>query len=32
MAVIMDKEQIKEVIPHRDPFLLIDEINELEVG
>lgn len=32
MAVLMDKEQIKEVIPHRDPFLLIDEINELEVG
>ena len=32
MAVLMDKEQIKEIIPHRDPFLLIDEINELEVG
>ena len=32
MAVVMDKEQIKEIIPHRDPFLLIDEINELEVG
>ena len=32
MAVVMNKEQIKEVIPHRDPFLLIDEVNELEVG
>lgn len=32
MAVLMDKEQIKEIIPHRDPFLLIDEINELEIG
>ena len=32
MAVLLDKEQIKEIIPHRDPFLLIDEINELEVG
>ncbi len=32
MAVLMDKEQIKEIIPHRDPLLLIDEINELEIG
>ena len=32
MSVVMNKEQIMEVIPHRDPFLLIDEINELEVG
>lgn len=28
----MDIEQIKQVIPHRDPFLLIDEIEELEEG
>ena len=28
----LDKEQIKEIIPHRDPFLLIDEIVELEEG
>lgn len=28
----LDKEQIKEIIPHRDPFLLIDEIIELEPG
>ena len=28
----LDREQIKEIIPHRDPFLLIDEITELEEG
>lgn len=32
MSVLMNKEQIMEIIPHRDPFLLIDEINELETG
>lgn len=32
MAVMMDKEAIKAVIPHRDPFLLIDEIVEMEPG
>lgn len=32
MAVMMDKEAIKTVIPHRDPFLLIDEIVEMEPG
>jgi len=30
--VILDKEQIKEIIPHRAPFLLIDEVTELEPG
>lgn len=30
--VLLDKEQIKEIIPHRDPFLLIDEIVALEPG
>ena len=29
---IMNKEQIMEIIPHRDPFLLIDDILELEPG
>lgn len=29
---LMNLEQIKEIIPHRDPFLLIDEIEELEPG
>ncbi len=28
----MNKEEIKNILPHRDPFLLIDEIIELEVG
>ena len=32
MAVVLNKEQIMEIIPLRDPFLLIDEVNELEVG
>ena len=32
MAVLMDRAQIMELIPHRDPFLLIDEINEMEPG
>jgi 3-hydroxyacyl-[acyl-carrier-protein] dehydratase len=30
--VVFDKEQIKQIIPHRDPFLLIDEISEIEPG
>ena len=29
---ILEKEQIMELIPHRDPFLLIDRITELEPG
>ena len=29
---VMDQEQIMEIIPHRDPFLLIDTIEEMEVG
>ena len=24
--ILMNKEQIMEIIPHRDPFLLIDEM------
>lgn len=28
----MNQEQIKAIIPHRDPFLLVDEILELESG
>ena len=27
---LLNQEQIKEIIPHRDPFLLIDEVLELE--
>ena len=30
--VLMNKEQIMEIIPHRDPFLLIDEMVEMETG
>lgn len=26
----MNKEEIKQIIPHRDPFLFLDEIHELE--
>ena len=29
---LLNQEQIKEIIPHRDPFLLIDEVLELEPG
>ncbi|RKY56687.1 MAG: 3-hydroxyacyl-[acyl-carrier-protein] dehydratase FabZ [Candidatus Neomarinimicrobiota bacterium] len=28
----LNKEQIKEIIPHRDPFLLVDRVLELEPG
>lgn len=28
----LDLEQIKEIIPHRDPFLLIDEVLDVEPG
>ena len=28
----LNQEQIKEIIPHREPFLLIDEILEIEAG
>jgi 3-hydroxyacyl-[acyl-carrier-protein] dehydratase len=30
--VLLDRRGIMEIIPHRDPFLLIDEILELEAG
>lgn len=30
--MLMNKEQIMEIIPHRDPFLLIDEVEEMVVG
>lgn len=29
---LLDREQIKQIIPHRDPFLLIDEVLEMEPG
>lgn len=30
--MLLNKEQIKEIIPHREPFLLVDEVQELTVG
>ena len=30
--IIMDKAAIKEIIPHREPFLLVDAITEFEPG
>lgn len=30
--VLLNKEQIKKIIPHREPFLLIDEIIALDPG
>lgn len=30
--VLLDKEQIMEIIPHRDPFLFVDEVTALEPG
>lgn len=30
--MLIDKEGIKKIIPHREPFLLIDEVLECEVG
>ncbi len=29
---LLNREQIMEIIPHRDPFLLIDEVLEMEPG
>ncbi len=30
--ILLDKEQIKKIIPHREPFLFVDEIIEMEAG
>lgn len=30
--MVMDIREIMEIIPHRQPFLLIDRIEELEPG
>ncbi|MGI6204423.1 MAG: 3-hydroxyacyl-ACP dehydratase FabZ [Anaerovoracaceae bacterium] len=32
MNRILDKEEIKKILPHREPFLLIDEVTELVPG
>src|SRR5512140_3856932 len=31
-VTVMDRQAIEALIPHRDPFLLIDRITELEPG
>ena len=31
-AVPFGKDVIESILPHRDPFLLIDEVTELEPG
>jgi 3-hydroxyacyl-[acyl-carrier-protein] dehydratase len=30
--ILMNRAQIMEVLPHRDPFLFVDEVMEMEVG
>lgn len=30
--MVLNKEQIKDIIPHREPFLLVDEVQELVEG
>lgn len=30
--MLFNKEEIKNIIPHRDPFLLIDEVESMETG
>lgn len=30
--MLLNQEQIKEIIPHRKPFLLVDEVLEMEAG
>ncbi|HYY33632.1 MAG TPA: 3-hydroxyacyl-ACP dehydratase FabZ [Gaiellaceae bacterium] len=32
MKTILDRAGIEEILPHRDPFLLLDEVVELEPG
>ena len=32
MTVVLGRAEIEEIIPHRDPFLLVDEIVELVPG
>jgi 3-hydroxyacyl-[acyl-carrier-protein] dehydratase len=32
LSVVLDRKGIEALIPHRDPFLLIDRVTELEPG
>ncbi|HOC05805.1 MAG: 3-hydroxyacyl-ACP dehydratase FabZ [Bacillota bacterium] len=29
---MLDRKEIKEILPHREPFLLLDQVSELEPG
>jgi len=31
-TMLLNRDQIKEIIPHREPFLLVDEVIEMEEG
>lgn len=30
--MLLNKDEIKDIIPHREPFLLVDQVEEMEVG
>lgn len=30
--MLLNKDEIKDIIPHREPFLLVDGVEEMEVG
>ena len=32
MEILLNKEDIKNIIPHREPFLLVDEIVDMVPG
>ena len=32
MTAPLDRDGIRAIIPHREPFLLVDEVTELEPG
>ena len=32
MATAFDRDKIKEIIPHREPILLVDEVSEIKHG
>jgi len=30
--MLLNKDEIKQILPHREPFLMVDSVDELEVG
>ncbi len=32
MSPILDRREIEKILPHRDPFLFVDEVNEITPG